>query len=395
MEGSDPRTGELLGADRRLVTVAAFDMTFCAPKSVSLLHALGPDEVRCAVEEGHERAVTAALCYVEDRALAVRRSVPGVRRAVPVAVDTLPAAAFVHRTSRALDPHLHSHVLVANVGTGPDGSASALDGRGVYAHRATAAALYHAQLRHELTTALGVAWEPLDRGRADVAGIGPEARREFSRRSAAIAADLAEWGLPGRSGRPSPRAATVASLATRPAKDLAAGVDDLRAGWQARAKAVGLGPGRLEAVLDRAPGRSRAPDDDSERAVVAALADQGSADRPFARRHVVRAWASSRQLGAPVVDIEKKVDVFLASGLSYAGGDERSRLEGPGVGERRRLLPERLLSEELAGLRRALDVEQHRIDQHLRRRGRGVEIHPVERVVGPGRGLDRGMEVGW
>ncbi|HAM03027.1 MAG TPA: hypothetical protein DCQ30_12500, partial [Acidimicrobiaceae bacterium] len=191
MEGSDPRTGELLGADRRLVTVAAFDMTFCAPKSVSLLHALGPDEVRCAVEEGHERAVTAALCYVEDRALAVRRSVPGVRRAVPVAVDTLPAAAFVHRTSRALDPHLHSHVLVANVGTGPDGSASALDGRGVYAHRATAAALYHAQLRHELTTALGVAWEPLDRGRADVAGIGPEARREFSRRSAAIAADLA------------------------------------------------------------------------------------------------------------------------------------------------------------------------------------------------------------
>jgi len=372
MAGGDPRTGEPLGADRRMVSVAAFDLTFCAPKSVSLLHALGPDEVRRAVAEGHDRAVSAALSYVEDHALAVRRPAPGVPRPVPVAVDTFPAAGFVHRTSRALDPHLHSHVLVVNVGVGPDGGASALDGRGVYAHQATAGALYHAQLRHELTSALGVVWEPLDRGRADVTGIGLEARREFSRRSAAIAVTLAERGRPGDRDGPSHRAATMASLITRPAKDLAAGVDELLAGWQARARAVGLGPGRLEAVLDRAQTRFRAHDDDSERALVVALADQRSPDRPFARRHMVRAWASSRQLGAPVVDIERRVDEFLGSGLSFAGSDEPSRLEGPGVGERRRLLPERLLSDELAGHRRALEGERHRIEQQLRQRVRGV-----------------------
>jgi conjugative relaxase-like TrwC/TraI family protein len=395
MAGGDPRTGEPLGADRRQVSVAAFDLTFCAPKSVSLLHALGPDEVRRAVEEGHDRAVTAALSYVEGHALAVRRRVPGVPRVVPVAVDTFPAAGFVHRTSRALDPHLHCHVLVANVGVGPDGGASALDGRGVYAHQATAGALYHAQLRHELTTALGVAWEPLDRGHADVAGIGPEARREFSRRSAAVAVTLAEWGLPGGRDRPTRRAATMASLISRPAKDLAAGADELLAGWQARARAVGLGPGRLEAVLDRVPNRSRPHDDDSERALVVALADQRSLDSPFARRHMVRAWASSRQRGAPVADIEKRVDEFLGSGLSYAGDDERSRLEGPGVGERRRLLPERLLSDELAGHRRAREGERHRIEQQLRSRGRGVERPASERVVGVGRALDQGLEVRW
>jgi hypothetical protein len=51
------------------------------------------------------------------------------------------------------------------------------------------------QLRHELTRRLGVAWEPPTKGRADIAGIGPEVRQVFSQRATAIRAHLAERGI--------------------------------------------------------------------------------------------------------------------------------------------------------------------------------------------------------
>ncbi len=244
--GAAPRTGEMLGLTHHRVQVAGFDLTFSAPKSVSMLHALGDADVAEQVGAGHDAAVGSALDYVERHALAVRRMQDAGR--VPVAAHGVAAAGFVHRTSRDLDPHLHTHVVVANLGRA-DGTWSALDGRGVYAHVRAASALYHVQLRHELTSRLGVAWSAPDRGRADIEGIGPEARRVFSRRSASIAAQLAEWGRHGG------RASEAASHATRPPKDTSVTVEQLRPEWQSRASAIGLGPGRLDAVLGRIPAR--------------------------------------------------------------------------------------------------------------------------------------------
>src|ERR1700691_1510525 len=57
LAGEDPRTGAVLGTRRHRVTVAGYDMTFAAPKSVSLLHALGDAQVSSAVAAGHARAV--------------------------------------------------------------------------------------------------------------------------------------------------------------------------------------------------------------------------------------------------------------------------------------------------------------------------------------------------
>ena len=124
------------------------------------------------------------------------------------------------------------------------------DGRGVYAHASTTDSLYHVQLRYELTRRLGVSWDPPDRGRADISGIGPHVRREFSRRAAEIAAHMAEREVS------SGRARTVAGFVTRAEKDPLLGADDLRPKWKDRARAVGFGPLRLEAVVDRAPRRS-------------------------------------------------------------------------------------------------------------------------------------------
>ncbi len=191
-----------------------------------MLHALSPPEVASSALAAHERAVDAALDYVERRALAVRRGRDGV--VVPVAADAVASAGFVHRVSRALDPHLHSHVVMANLGCGPEGKFSALDGRGVYVDAAATGALYHAELRHELTARLGVAWEPLRQGRADVAGIGVDARRGFAG-AAAIAEHLSARGSEGPGRETSPAMPPVPG-ATRLNRSMSPGWGGLEAG---------------------------------------------------------------------------------------------------------------------------------------------------------------------
>lgn len=151
MSGRDPRSGQMLGTARNRVRVTGFDLTLAAPKSVSVLHGLADPAVSDEVARGHRAAVSAALHYVEDRALGVRRG-RGSERTVE-RLEGAFGAEFLHRTSRALDPHLHSHVVVANLGRGPDGRFSALDGRGIYAHAGAIGALYHVQLREELRDA--------------------------------------------------------------------------------------------------------------------------------------------------------------------------------------------------------------------------------------------------
>jgi conjugative relaxase-like TrwC/TraI family protein len=326
LRGHDPLTSERLGPFHDRVTVAAFDLSFCAPKSVSMLHALTPPDVSDEVLASHQRAVDAALGYVERRAVAVRRRSGGVL--VPVAAEAVASAGFVHRVSRALDPHLHSHVVMANLGRGPEGSFSALDGRGVYAHAPAAAALYHAQLRHELTARLGVAWEPLRHGRADVAGIGPEARGAFSQRAAAIAQHMSARGLGGT------RARQIAAHATRPQRDPHQSVDGLRPSWESRARAVGLGPDRLGAVLDRVP-RRRGPGLDPALGDVVAH-ELGRRGPTVTRRDVVRAWCDTLDAGAPAVVVEEAADRLLEAMAPTAA--HADRVERGGVGERRHVV---------------------------------------------------------
>ncbi len=190
--------------------VPGFDLTFSAPKSVSVLFGVGDETMRRAILAAHDAAVADAFDYVERHAAVTRRGAGGVHR---IAGRGLVAAAFRHRTSRAGDPQLHTHVLVANVTLGADGRWSALDGRQIYAHAKTAGYLYEARLRAELTRELGVEWTPVRNGIADVAGVPPAVLRAFSRRRVEIEAEM------DRRGTRSAAAAQVATLETRRSKD--------------------------------------------------------------------------------------------------------------------------------------------------------------------------------
>src|ERR671935_854858 len=154
VEKIDPASGERRLEEKTLRPVAGFDCVFSVPKSVSLLHALGDEQTRQAVNEAHTAAWQAALAYLEDEACVVRRGSRGIHREH---AQGFVAAAYQHRTSRAQEPHLHTHVIVANMARSPDGTWRALDGEALLKHHRLAAGyLYQAQLRYELSQRLGV-----------------------------------------------------------------------------------------------------------------------------------------------------------------------------------------------------------------------------------------------
>jgi len=183
-EGRHPVSGEALGVpyrhDSRRTVVTGFALSFSPPKSVSLVGAFGDAETAGEVRMAHDCAVRAALSFLEDHAAFSRTGRGGF-----VQVDTagFVAAAFTHHTSRAGDPQIHSHVLVANKVLCADGRWRSLDGREVFAFQKAAGMLYNATLRVELSARLGVGWDAVDRnGQADIAGVPKEIIDLFSKR---------------------------------------------------------------------------------------------------------------------------------------------------------------------------------------------------------------------
>jgi len=310
LEHVDPRTGTYrLTSSRSVPVVAGFDATFSAPKSVSLLFALGAPEVSNEVRNAHDAAQGAALEVLERAACRVRRGQGGH---TVLDGDGFVAAAFRHRTSRAGDPHLHTHVVIANLAHAPfDDRWTALDARPLYSWLSPVGHLYEAQLRWELTRRLGVEWGPVRKGIADVAGIPQPVLREFSTRRKEIEAHLAEHGQHGA------RAAQVATYATRTPKDMTLDAEGLLPGWRARAQAVGFDGPALASVLDRAtvieaPMPDSPEAEDLYRWLVSA---EGLTKRAstFGEREVIKAICNALPNGGRVEDILDLVDGFVRS----------------------------------------------------------------------------------
>ncbi len=301
LEGRQPRSGVLLGSGR--ASMGAFDLTFSAPKSVSVLFALAGADVAGAVVAAHGRAVAGSLSYLEQHGItAVRRS--GADRVV-LPTGGAVAAAFTHGVSRNGDPHLHSHVVVANLVHGADGRWGACDRRGMDAHRLAASAVYEAHLRAGLTVTLGARWSAGPGRSTEVAGVGPELLAEFSTRGADIRRHMHEHGA--HTGR----GARVAWAATRPVKAPGMPFADLAALWRQRAHAVG-GDLRLE------PGRSQeGPSvlDEHRYAGVISLPAHGGAHR----RDVVAAFGTAARDGADAATLERLVGQWVPPGPPGVG----------------------------------------------------------------------------
>ena len=373
-----PVTGEKLSARQiRRVVIA---LTLSAPKSVSLLWALGDPDRSAAALGAHRAAVESTVEYLEANACQVRR---GGRDGYGLRAETaqgLIGAAFTHFTSRAADPQVHTHLVIANMAAGADGRFTALHGTALFEHRRAAGYLYQAVLRHELHSRIGVGFDPVVKGSAEIADIPKGARRVFSKRRAAIEAELATVGASGE------RASQTASLKTRQAKDHSLVLDDLLRRWRDEAARAGIDISRLPATRAR---QRRLPTGEE-------LAEALALDRAtFSFPDLVATTAALSPDGATLDDINRTVSLFLDSPLAIPLGDtgrwttaEILELERRSIDIARRrqsagvaAVGERALADALDA-RPSLSVEQQRMVRHVCGSSNGVDL-----VVGaPGSG---------
>jgi conjugative relaxase-like TrwC/TraI family protein len=252
-----------------------FDLTFSAPKSVSIAALVDGDE---RIIDAHSKAVDSALRYLETRASFARVKDEGgsIR---PVQTGHLVVASFLHDTSRELDPQLHTHAVVLNATKTKDGGWRALTNEELLRSKMVGGAIYRAELALSLQ-ALGYDVERTHAdGRFELAGYTKEQLRGFSQRRAEIEAALKSRGFEGA------KAAEIAALDTRDAKRE---VDrrELRRLWRDRASALGID---LARPSSRAPRRDHASGAEYVRSATAHLAERKSVF--FEREIVARAAA--------------------------------------------------------------------------------------------------------
>jgi conjugative relaxase-like TrwC/TraI family protein len=292
LEGRHPQSGQALRATRGDRSSAGYDLTFAAPKSVSVLHLLAPGELATAAGTGHQVAVADALDYLAREGVGVRRSRGGEVAFLPTTGPV--AGQFLHRTSRALDPHLHTHVVVANVAQGVDGRWSGVDSRRLHAHLPAAQSVYHARLRFELGDRMGASWHVQPSGLGDVIGVEPTLCRLFSQRAASM--DEYRFQRADTSDR-----TPGAYFSDRPEKDRSVTVDELRDRWRERAADLGLDLGDLTRTVGarRFDAEPRIDRDRLHHQLV-----ELTSHRTVGRQHVVAAVAASIPGGAVGRDVE-------------------------------------------------------------------------------------------
>lgn len=291
-----------------------FDLTLTTEKSLGVLALLGDDrtcaEVLEAIQAGNDRG----LAHLEYAAAMSRA------QGQPVSTRGWTVASFRHLTSRALDPFPHHHNVVANTVVDPTGTRRALDARWLYLHASEASALATAEMRHQLTSRLGVRWRRGRKGGWEIDGIPDAVVREFSQRSNEVDEAVAELEvLVGRT-------ATIAELRgvvtrTRPAKRRAE-VAELLDNWWERAQSHGF----TRRHLDRCIGRTRAlpssPDPERVFARLAAPDGLTASGSIFTRTQVIAAIVDMPLVGdggrpepilLPAAEVERLADAFLAS----------------------------------------------------------------------------------
>lgn len=225
LQGYHPTSGEALASNAGSDHKGGWDMTFSAPKSVSVAWALANDETRVAIQNAQKKAVEAGLEFLEKHAFCSRD-----RNETTNSIHQVIAAAYEHSTSRSRDPQLHTHVLVANLGLRADGSACAIDFDSRW--KLAAGAVYRAELAYELQH-LGFQIEQDSKKSFLINGIPQKLCDAFSKRRTVILEQADKYGVTSAQGM------QIATFATRENKTGEISRSQLFAKWQSEALQLG------------------------------------------------------------------------------------------------------------------------------------------------------------
>lgn len=158
------------------------DLTFLAPKSVSILsEVVGDQRLLCA----HDKAVQAVLRYIEQEYIVTRNRNRAENTVEYEKTASMVAATFKHTTSRAFDPLLHTHVVVMNATQRADGLWRSIENKPLFIDQKHLGLIYRQYLAEEVQS-LGYGLDHEKGGTWEIASISKEVIREFSKRSEAI-----------------------------------------------------------------------------------------------------------------------------------------------------------------------------------------------------------------
>ncbi|PFG43759.1 DNA primase catalytic core [Isoptericola jiangsuensis] len=190
--GAPPRQLHTARAQESPDQVSGFDLTFSIPKSVSVIWGVADRDTQAAIMTAHRDAITRTLDWFETEVASTRQGRAGVASA---SMRGVIAIAYDHFETRDGDPHLHTHVALANrVRRTFDGKWLTLDGRTVYRSAVAMSELHQNALLDLLHERLGMVF--VERSRpdarstrsvvADVAGFPPDLVERFSTRRFAL-----------------------------------------------------------------------------------------------------------------------------------------------------------------------------------------------------------------
>ena len=309
------------------------DLTFSAPKSVSLAALIGGDR---RIVTAHDAAVKRTLSWAESHAVETRMKDPETGRLVRIGGQKTVVAAFRHDTSRNLDPQLHTHAVLANMVRGEDGKWRTMANERLYASKMLLGALYRSELARELETLGYRIGKTHADGRFEIAGVPRKAVEAFSTRRAEIEAATAGRGLGDHAA--DPRLAERAALMTRSHKR---DVDKqaLHESWLKQAAALGFDArslaagavrreagkesgGFLSAVSGEPRDAERNMGRDADRAIAWAVGHLSEREAVFARTDLLAA-ALAWNPGAISIDAAEKA----VGRLEQAGALHATRAE--------------------------------------------------------------------
>ena len=322
------------------------DLTFSAPKSVSLIALIGGD---ARVVDAHDRAVMRALDWFERNAAETRMQDPATGRMIRAGGQKAVIATFRHETSRNLDPALHTHSVVANMLLGADAKWRTMANERLYASKMLLGALYRSELAGDLAR-LGYRIEKTHAdGRFEIGGVPRETIEAFSTRRAEIEAAMESRGH-GATAQNQHLARRAALMTRAHKRDV--DKEALRGIWAKQATELGLdakalvasameralqGPGKegaREAGRDASHGAERqanitgqpARTDPAKEAVEWALAHLSERDAVFSRTDLLAAALAHGPGAAPIEAVERVVEGLTREGRVHdapalKGGD--------------------------------------------------------------------------
>ena len=244
LSGIDPKTALPLVQAGNKSHAPGWDMTYSAPKSVSVLWGLSSPRERSNIEAAHRQAVSVATKSLEDNHAFTRRGTGGAQRE---AVAGLTIARFHHHTSRDLDPQLHTHAFIFNAAPRQDGSWGTVVSRELYKAQKSTGAVY----RSALANALEKEGYTVDRTESSfrMRAIPNHIERAFSKRRLAIEEAAKKHGYR------TPKGMELAALRTRQAKRPRERAALFKA-WSQEARALGF---KLQASPHKAHSPQRTP----------------------------------------------------------------------------------------------------------------------------------------